>query len=201
MFCDLVGSTALSARFDPEDPREVIAAYHRAVGEMVARSGGFVSWYVGDGVLVYFGYPQAHADDAERAVRAGLGAIDAVRRLDVKSVRLQTQAGIATGLGRGRRFDRGRLGAGTVGRRGDAEPRRRVQVPWWTRGIGQGAADNLRELVKSAVPLRVASRPEDIAEVVMFLTGPASRHMTGAIVPADAGVLLLVPVSATDAHR
>jgi len=76
-----------------------------------------------------------------------------------------------------------------------------MDTPWWTRGIGQGAADNLRELVKSAVPLRVASRPEDIAEVVMFLAGPASRHMTGAIVPADAGVLLLVPVSATDAHR
>jgi 3-oxoacyl-[acyl-carrier protein] reductase len=76
-----------------------------------------------------------------------------------------------------------------------------MDTPWWTRGVGQEAADNLRQLVKSAVPLRVASRPEDIAEVVTFLPGPASRHMTGAIVPADAGVLLLVPVSAKDAHR
>src|SRR6266851_848224 len=98
MFCDLVGSTALSARLDPEDLREIIAAYHRAVGEIVAGSDGFVSRYMGDGVLVYFGYPQAHEDDAERAVRAGLGAIDAVSRVDVKSVKLQTRVGIATGL-------------------------------------------------------------------------------------------------------
>jgi class 3 adenylate cyclase/predicted ATPase len=98
MFCDLVGSTALSARFDPEDLREVIGAYHRAVAEIVAGFDGFVSRYMGDGVLVYFGYPQAHEDDAERAVRAGLAAIDAVSRLDVKSVKLQTRVGIATGL-------------------------------------------------------------------------------------------------------
>src|ERR1700731_4901945 len=98
MFCDLVGSTPLSSRLDPEDLREVIAAYHRAVAEVVTRLDGFVSRYMGDGVLVYFGYPQAHEDDAERAVRAGLGAIDAVCRLDVKSVKLQTRVGIATGL-------------------------------------------------------------------------------------------------------
>jgi class 3 adenylate cyclase/predicted ATPase len=98
MFCDLVGSTALSTRFDPEDLREVITAYHRTVGEIIAAAGGFISRYMGDGVLVYFGYPQAHEDDAERAVRAGLAAIEAVRRLDVKSVRLQTRVGIATGL-------------------------------------------------------------------------------------------------------
>jgi class 3 adenylate cyclase/predicted ATPase len=98
MFCDLVGSTALSTRFDPEDMREIIAAYHRAVGEIVVRSGGFVSRYMGDGVLVYFGYPQAHEDDAERAVRAGLSAIDAVSRLEVDSVKLQVRVGIATGL-------------------------------------------------------------------------------------------------------
>jgi class 3 adenylate cyclase len=98
MFCDLVGSTELAARFDPEDLREVIAAYHRAVTEIIAEFDGFVSRYMGDGALVYFGYPQAHEDDAERAVRAGLRAIDAVARLDVKSVKLQTRVGIATGL-------------------------------------------------------------------------------------------------------
>src|ERR1700741_4977807 len=98
MFCDLVGSTALSARLDPEDLREIIGAYHRAVAEIVAGFDGFVSRFMGDGVLVYFGYPQAHEDDAERAVRAGLRAIDAVARLDVKSVKLQTRVGIATGL-------------------------------------------------------------------------------------------------------
>jgi class 3 adenylate cyclase len=98
MFCDLVGSTALAARLDPEDLREVIAAYHRAVAEIVAGFEGFVAKYMGDGVLVYFGYPRAHEDDAERAVRVGLGLIDAVRRLDVKSVALQARVGIATGL-------------------------------------------------------------------------------------------------------
>jgi len=98
MFCDLVGSTALSTRLDPEDLREVIGAYHRTVAEIIAEFDGFVSRYMGDGVLVYFGYPQAHEDDAERAVRAGLSAIAAVGRLDVKSVKLQARVGIATGL-------------------------------------------------------------------------------------------------------
>src|SRR5215471_15879013 len=72
MFSDLVGSTALSAQMDPEDLREVISAYQKTVAEAVGRFGGFVAKYMGDGVLVYFGYPQAHEDDAERAVRAGL---------------------------------------------------------------------------------------------------------------------------------
>ena len=71
MFSDLVGSTALSARMDPEDLREVISAYQKCVAETVGRFGGFVAKYMGDGVLIYFGYPQAHEDDAERAVRAG----------------------------------------------------------------------------------------------------------------------------------
>jgi class 3 adenylate cyclase/predicted ATPase len=98
MFCDLVGSTALAARLDPEDLREVYASYHRAVAEIVAGFDGFVAKYMGDGVLIYFGYPRAHEDDGERAVRAGLGLIDAVSRLDVKSVRLQARVGVATGL-------------------------------------------------------------------------------------------------------
>ncbi len=98
MFFDLVGSTALAARFDPEDLRELIGAYHRAVADVVGRFDGFVAKYMGDGVLVYFGYPQAHEDDAERAVRTGLSVIDAVGRLDVKSVKLQARVGIATGL-------------------------------------------------------------------------------------------------------
>src|SRR5438552_1310634 len=98
MFCDLVGSTALSSQLDPEDLREVIAAYHHAVSNVVRSFDGFVAKYMGDGVLVYFGYPRAHEDDAERAVRAGLGVIDAVGRLEVKSVKLQARVGIATGL-------------------------------------------------------------------------------------------------------
>jgi len=98
MFCDLVGSTELSARLDPEDYREVIAAYHGAVADAITGFDGFVSRYMGDGVLAYFGYPQAHEDEAERAVRAGLGVIDAVGRLNVKYVRPQARVGIATGL-------------------------------------------------------------------------------------------------------
>ena len=97
MFSDLVGSTALSARMDPEDLREVISAYQKCVAETVQRFGGFVAKYMGDGVLVYFGYPQAHEDDAERAVRAGLELVAAVGGLKTRAP-LQTRVGIATGL-------------------------------------------------------------------------------------------------------
>ena len=97
MFSDLVGSTALSARMDPEDLREVISAYQKCVAETVGRFGGFVAKYMGDGVLVYFGYPQAHEDDAERAVRAGLELVHAVTALK-SSAPLQARVGIATGL-------------------------------------------------------------------------------------------------------
>jgi class 3 adenylate cyclase/predicted ATPase len=97
MFSDLVGSTALSARMDPEDLREIISAYQKCVAETVRRCGGFVAKYMGDGVLIYFGYPKAHEDDAERAVRAGLQLIAAVTALK-SSVPLQTRVGIATGL-------------------------------------------------------------------------------------------------------
>src|SRR6516164_8527343 len=97
MFSDLVGSTALSARMDPEDLREVISAYQRCVAETVRRLGGFVAKYLGDGGLVYFGYPEAHEDDAERAVRAGLELIAAVIALKTQAA-LQTRVGIATGF-------------------------------------------------------------------------------------------------------
>ncbi len=97
MFSDLVGSTAMSARMDAEDLREVISAYQKCVAESVRRYGGFVAKYMGDGVLIYFGYPQAHEDDAERAVRAGLEVVTAVAGLKAP-VSLQTRIGIATGL-------------------------------------------------------------------------------------------------------
>ena len=97
MFSDLVGSTALSARMDPEDLREIISAYQKCVAETVQRFGGFVAKYMGDGVLLYFGYPQAHEDDAERAVRAGLEVVAAVSGLKTHRS-LQTRIGIATGL-------------------------------------------------------------------------------------------------------
>ena len=97
MFCDLVGSTPLSTRFDPEDLREIVGAYHRCVADTVGRFRGFVAKYMGDGVLVYFGYPEAHEDDAERGARAGLAVIDAVGRLATQEP-LNVRIGIATGL-------------------------------------------------------------------------------------------------------
>ena len=97
MFSDLVGSTALSTRMDPEDLREVILAYQKCVADIVQRFGGFVAKYMGDGVLIYFGYPQAREDDAERAVRSGLELVAAVGALKTQSP-LQTRVGIATGL-------------------------------------------------------------------------------------------------------
>ena len=97
MFSDLVGSTVLSGRMDPEDLREVISAYQKCVAETVQRFGGFVAKYMGDGVLIYFGYPQAHEDDAETAVRTGLELVGAVGALKTYAP-LQTRVGIATGL-------------------------------------------------------------------------------------------------------
>ena len=122
MFSDLVGSTALSARMDPEDLREVISAYQKCVAETVQRFGGFVAKYMGDGVLVYFGYPQAHEDDAERAVRAGLELIAAVSALKAVSSAPNPRRH-RDRLGRGRRPDWIGRGSGAGHRRRDAEPR------------------------------------------------------------------------------
>jgi class 3 adenylate cyclase/predicted ATPase len=99
MFADLVGSTALSTRLDPEDLREIIGAYHRCCAEQIEKSGGFVARYMGDGVLAYFGYPRADEDDAERAICAGLALVAAVAGLQTgPEARLRVRVGIATGL-------------------------------------------------------------------------------------------------------
>src|SRR5882672_12935339 len=99
MFCDLAGSSALSARLDPEDLRAVIGAYHACIAEVIARAEGIIARYMGDGVLAYFGYPQAHEDDAEQATRAGLALVDAVASLQTDfGPKLQVRIGIATGM-------------------------------------------------------------------------------------------------------
>jgi len=98
MFCDLIGSTPLATRLDPEDLRDVIASYHKTVAAIVASFGGFVARYIGDGVLVYFGYPRAHEEAAERALRTALAVINAVPRLQAGGERVQVRVGIATGL-------------------------------------------------------------------------------------------------------
>ena len=139
MFSDLVGSTALSARMDPEDLREVISAYQKCVAETVQRFGGFVAKYMGDGVLVYFGYPQAHEDDAERAVRAGLelvaavgGSQDPCAPPDARRHR--------NGSGGRRRPDRLGLFSGASHRRRDAEPCRAL-----ARNCGAEQRSSLRK--------------------------------------------------------
>src|SRR6201997_2356155 len=99
MFCDLVGSTTLSARLDPDDLRAVIGAYHRCVAAVIEGTGGFVAKYMGDGVLAYFGYPRADEHDAARAVRAGLALVEAVAGLDTAAgAPLQVRVGVGTGL-------------------------------------------------------------------------------------------------------
>jgi class 3 adenylate cyclase len=97
MFSELMGSAALSTRMDPEDFGEVVSAYHKCISETVQRFGGFVAAYTGDGVIAYLGYPEAHEDDAERAVRAGLEMVAATKGLKTHAT-LQTRVGIATGL-------------------------------------------------------------------------------------------------------
>jgi class 3 adenylate cyclase/predicted ATPase len=118
MFCDLVGSTALSARLDPEDMRAIIATYHKCCANLIERGGGFVAKYMGDGVLAYFGYPQSHEHDAERAVRAGLAIVEAAPKLETAGgAPLSVRVGIATGivvvgdlLGSGESQERGVVG-------------------------------------------------------------------------------------------
>ena len=84
LFCDLVDSTALSSQLDPEDLREVVRAYQETCAKVIARFEGHIAQYLGDGLLVYVGYPQAHEDDAQRAVRAGLGIIEAMDQLNTR---------------------------------------------------------------------------------------------------------------------
>ena len=118
MFCDLVGSTAMSARLDPEDMREIIGTYHKCCATLITQNGGFVAKYMGDGMLAYFGYPQAHEHDAERAVRAGLAIVEAAPKMQtVAGAPLHVRVGIATGivvvgdlLGSGESRERGVVG-------------------------------------------------------------------------------------------
>jgi class 3 adenylate cyclase len=118
MFCDLVGSTPLASRLDPEDLREVLGEYHKDVARAVERFDGFVAKYMGDGVLAYFGYPQAHEDDAERAVRSGFKIVEIPRRVPAApGGTLRVRVGIATGLvvvgdlvGAGESYERGVVG-------------------------------------------------------------------------------------------
>ena len=119
LFCDLVDSTRLARQLDPEDWRDVVRAYQQACAEVIQRFDGYIAQYLGDGLLVYFGYPQAHEDDAQRAVRAGLGILEAMEPLNtrleqVRGMRLAVRVGVHTGHGGRGRYGRWRS-AGTVG--------------------------------------------------------------------------------------
>ena len=178
MFIDLVGSTALSARMDPEDLREVMATYQTCVAETVRRFDGFVARYLGDGVLAYFGYPQAHEDDAEQAVRAGLDLVAAVAALKSR-VSLQTRVGIATGLavvgdltGSGDAQERGIVGETpnlAARLQGVAEPNMVVIAEGTRKLLGNlFELEDLgeRDLKGIAAPVRVwaALRPSSVAD-------------------------------------
>ena len=103
MFCDLVGSTSLAERLDPEEFRQVLRSYQEAGVEVIARFGGYIARYIGDGLLIYFGYPQAHGDDARRSVHTALDIVKAIQHLDArwreeKGLELAVRIGIHTGL-------------------------------------------------------------------------------------------------------
>ena len=172
MFCDLVGSTALASRLDPEDLREVLGAYHAAVAEVVAGFGGYVAKYMGDGVLAYFGYPQAHEHDAEQAVRAGLALIDRVGRLESGGAALASRVGIATGLvvvgdliGSGEAQERGVVGEtpNLAARLQEMAPANAVLVAESTRRL-VGDLFDYRDL--GAVALKGLAEPVSASQVL-----------------------------------
>jgi class 3 adenylate cyclase len=169
MFSDLVGSTALSACMNPEDLREVISAYQRCVAETVGRFGGFVAKYMGDGVLIYFGYQAAHEDDAERAVRAGLALIDMIAALPAPEP-LQVRIGAATGMvvvgdlvGSGEAQERGIVGETpnlAARLQGIAEPNAVVVAEAGMSGRTAGMSRGLSDYrVRSALSQSTNTRP------------------------------------------
>src|SRR5579864_3593227 len=99
LFCDLVGSTEIASHLDPEEWREIVAGYHHAAAQAIDRFGGHVAQYLGDGVMAFFGYPEAHDNDAERAARAGLAILDAISKLNEQPGRtkLAARVGIHSG--------------------------------------------------------------------------------------------------------
>lgn len=151
MFCDLVGSTALSRELDPEDLREVIRSYQKCAGQVVARYDGFVARHMGDGILVYFGYPHAHEDDAARAIHTGLEIVEALNQLGTDrehGVRLGVRIGVATGL----------VVVGDL--------------------IGEGAAE---ESVAMGETPNLAARLQVLAEPGSVVVAPSTRELAGGL--------------------
>lgn len=172
MFCDLVGSTALSQRLDPEDLRELLAAYQSTCAAVVNRLGGYIARYIGDGLLVYFGYPQAHEDDAHRAVRAGLGIAAAVPELGPGSVgpedTLAVRVGIATGL----------VVAGDIG---SGEQREKMAIVGETPNI----AARLQALAEPGTVV-IGAGTRQLVQGLFVLDDLGPQHLKGMSAPVDA---------------
>jgi class 3 adenylate cyclase/tetratricopeptide (TPR) repeat protein len=178
MFCDLADSTALSARLDPEDLREVIRAFQEACAKVIARYGGYLAKYLGDGVLVYFGYPQAHENDAERAVRTGLGVVEAITAIAMSNIALRgLELAVRVGI------NTGPVVVGDI--------------------IGEGPAEETS--VVGETP-NVAARLQALARPNQVVVGPLTRALIGeAFVCEDLGTHrlkgLIAPVQAWHAIR
>jgi len=159
LFCDLVGSTELSSSLDPEDYFEVVRAYHERAAELVVRYGGHVAQYLGDGLLAYFGYPRAHEDAAERAVRAGLAIVDAAGELD-----------------------------GTDERDGTARLALRVGIHTGTVVVGETGGEQSREVLAMGETMNLAARLQAIAESdTVVVSGDSERLVRGLFVLQDLG--------------
>ena len=158
MICNMIGLPAAAARLDPEDLREVMDAYRRCVGEIARRFEGFIA-RAGDGVLVYFGYPQAHEDDAERAVRAGLALTRAVSELQLECIGpLQVHVGIATGLTSDWRATGGRCSYGT---RRDWRSSLSCSTPSYSCG-SRDSSDFTQYAAPSWAPIRISRTPDGV---------------------------------------
>jgi TolB-like protein len=194
MFCDLVGSTALAARLDPEDLHLVLEAYHAALAEEVGHFGGYVVKSMGGGVLVSFGYPEADEDDAERAVRAGLALVERVGQLDVAGEPLTIRIGIATGLvlvgdlaGSGGALERGVVGEASnlAGRLQAMAKPGAILLDQQTRRLVGGIFDyselGLREVRRFGEPVPVwqVLRPSQAESRFEALRGPALTPLVG----------------------
>ena len=169
MFCDLVGSTALSTQLDPEDLRKIIGAYHRTCAAVVAQNGGFVAKYMGDGVLVYFGYPRAHEHDAEHAVQAALALVAAVGKLDTAAAgRLEVRVGIATGL----------VVVGDIVGSGEAQERGVV-------GETPNLAARLQAVARPGMVV-IADATRRLVGDLFLLTSLGAQHLKGLAGPVEA---------------
>jgi len=170
LFCDLVGSTEIAARLDPEEWRETVAAYHRAAAEAVSHYGGHVAKYLGDGVMAFFGYPEAHDNDAERAARAGLELLDAISKLNEQPDSLPLKGG---GPGRG---SHPKLTA-------------RVGIDSGAVVVGAGAgkeADVFGEAPNIAAPVQAAAEPGTV-----LITEVVHKLVSGLFVVESRGASVL----------